>query len=160
MDDHLSGPAVASRLKRLPGSATGRRRAQAPMLPYQSCTRWGLQSGQVAMPLVSSYLAFPPLRPSCIAAERVAVYLCCTFLGVASTGSYPAPCPMELGLSSRAQSACDRPATLQPGISIPRTAENVKQSFPSLSYLLPPNHAIFSISSCSWNMILFSSLDI
>ena len=29
-----------------------------------------------------------------------AVYFCCTFLGVASTGCYPAPCPMELGLSS------------------------------------------------------------
>ena len=31
---------------------------------------------------------------------RGAVSLCCTFLGVASTGSYPAPCPMEPGLSS------------------------------------------------------------
>jgi len=30
----------------------------------------------------------------------VAVYLCCTFLRVAPTGYYPAPCPMELGLSS------------------------------------------------------------
>ena len=29
-----------------------------------------------------------------------AVYFCCTFLGVASTGRYPAPCPVELGLSS------------------------------------------------------------
>ena len=67
------------------------------MLPYQSCTGWGLQSGQVAKPLVSSYLAFPPLRP---ANAGFAVYLCCTFLGVASTGCYPAPCPMELGLSS------------------------------------------------------------
>ena len=28
LDDHLSGPAVASRLKRLPGSATGRRRSE------------------------------------------------------------------------------------------------------------------------------------
>ncbi|SHE82478.1 hypothetical protein SAMN02745195_01217 [Thermoanaerobacter uzonensis DSM 18761] len=32
--------------------------------------------------------------------ECQAVYLCCTFLGVASTGCYPAPCPVELGLSS------------------------------------------------------------
>ena len=30
LDDHLSGPAVASRLKRLPGSATGRRRNEGP----------------------------------------------------------------------------------------------------------------------------------
>jgi len=49
---------------------------------------------QVAMPLVSSYLTFPPLR------QNDAVYFCCTFLEVAFTGSYPAPCPMEPGLSS------------------------------------------------------------
>jgi len=42
---------------------------------------------QVTMPLVSSYLTFPPL-PS-----KRAVYLCCTFLKVAFTGSYPAPLP-------------------------------------------------------------------
>jgi|GEM_PF-1467136 len=49
-----------------------------------SCSRWGLQSRKVASALVSSYLAFPslPFR---------AVYFCCTFLGVASTGDYPAP---------------------------------------------------------------------
>ena len=29
-----------------------------------------------------------------------AVYLCCTILGVTSTGYYPAPCSMEPGLSS------------------------------------------------------------
>jgi len=32
----------------------------------------------------------------------MAVYLCCTSLRVASTGYYPAPCPMEPGLSSYA----------------------------------------------------------
>ena len=30
----------------------------------------------------------------------LAVYFCCTSLGVASTGCYPAPCPMKPGLSS------------------------------------------------------------
>ncbi len=30
------------------------------MLPYQSCTRWGLHGRPVARPPVSSYLAFPP----------------------------------------------------------------------------------------------------
>jgi hypothetical protein len=30
----------------------------------------------------------------------MAVYFCCTSLGVASTGRYPAPCPMKPGLSS------------------------------------------------------------
>ena len=31
------------------------------MLPFQSCTGWGLHGGQVARPPVSSYLAFPSL---------------------------------------------------------------------------------------------------
>ena len=31
-----------------------------------------------------------------------AVYFCCTGLGVASTGCYPAPCPVKPGLSSPA----------------------------------------------------------
>jgi len=60
LDDHLSRPKVAIRLKRL-----SRERDGPPlMLSYQSCTRWGLHSGRVARPLVSSYLTFPPLRPS------------------------------------------------------------------------------------------------
>ena len=32
--------------------------------------------------------------------KAVAVYFCCTSLGVASTGRYPAPCPAKPGLSS------------------------------------------------------------
>ena len=42
---------------------------------------------------------------------RLAVYFCCTFLRVASTGYYPAPCSMELGLSSSTTfryCTCDR----------------------------------------------------
>ena len=34
--------------------------------------------------------------------KSLAVYFCCTSLGVASTGRYPAPCPMKPGLSSPA----------------------------------------------------------
>ncbi len=57
LDDHLSRPEVA-----FSAPAITRGRDGPPHMPsYQSCTRWGLQSGQVAMPLVSSYLAFPPL---------------------------------------------------------------------------------------------------
>ena len=33
---------------------------------------------------------------------QTAVYFCCTSLGVASTGRYPASCPMKPGLSSPA----------------------------------------------------------
>ena len=32
--------------------------------------------------------------------RKLAVYFCCTILRVASTGRYPASCPMKLGLSS------------------------------------------------------------
>ena len=44
---------------------------------------------------VVSYTAFPPL-PGII----LAVYFCCTGLGVTSTGRYPASCPVKPGLSS------------------------------------------------------------
>ena len=48
--------------------------------------------------LVSSYLTFSPLPPP----ERRRYIFCGTFLGVTPTGRYPAPCPVELGLSSNA----------------------------------------------------------
>ena len=51
---------------------------------------------------VVSYTAFPPL-PS-----KMAVYFCCTSLGVTSTGRYPASCPAKPGLSSPGQKT-DRP---------------------------------------------------
>lgn len=92
--------------------------------PIRSCSRWGLPSQPVAWPLVSSYLTFPPLpEQSSVVGSRSsqnilnikirlltsddrrpfpAVCFCGTFLGVAPTGYYPAPCPMELGLSSGA----------------------------------------------------------
>ena len=51
-----------------------------------------------ALPVTSqavvSYTAFPPLP------HDAAVYFCCTFLGVTSTGRYPASCPAKPGLSS------------------------------------------------------------
>ena len=46
---------------------------------------------------VVSYSAFPPLP-----LKTVAVYFCCTGLGVTSTGRYPASCPVKPGLSSPA----------------------------------------------------------
>ena len=44
---------------------------------------------------VVSYTALPTLP-----GHVPAVYFCCTFLGVASTGRYPASCPVKPGLSS------------------------------------------------------------
>ena len=59
----------------------------------------------------------PPFHPY---RKIAAVYFCCTFLKVAFTGSYPAPCPVELGLSSltlscpRDRSACSKCIILYP----------------------------------------------
>ncbi len=49
---------------------------------------------------VGSYPAFPPLL------AKPAVYFCCTFLRVASTGISPASCPVKLGLSSSTINRC------------------------------------------------------
>ena len=40
--------------------------------------------------------------PSTLTISDMAVYFCCTILGVASTGRYPASCPVKPGLSSPA----------------------------------------------------------
>ena len=67
------------------------------------CSLFGLASDGVYMATVVtnntvvSYTAFPPLP------LKVAVYFCCTILGVTSTGRYPASCPMKPGLSSPAR---------------------------------------------------------
>jgi hypothetical protein len=61
----------------------------------------------VAGGTVSSYLAFSPLPPS-----RRRCIFCGTFLGVTPTGRYPAPCPMEPGLSSCALRAAITPSPL------------------------------------------------
>lgn len=133
-DGHLSRRAVASALKRFPRGVTGRHK----MPLYQPCTRWGLHSGQVTKPLVSSYLTFPPLRPACCG---VAVSLCCTFLEVAFTGSYPAPCPMELGLSSDAFA----PATIW--------LTRKFYSFPSRTYKMRPQFSHSTNSFCSLSLL-------
>ena len=49
----------------------------------------------VTIEAVVSYTAFPPLPYM-----HMAVYFCCTGLGVTSTGRYPASCPVKPGLSS------------------------------------------------------------
>lgn len=77
----------------LPKSTTGRRNAFYSVLLRMGFT-WSLA---VTNKAVSSYFTFPPLPQS---AQDVAVYFCCTFLRVASTGRYPASCPMKPGLSS------------------------------------------------------------
>ncbi len=57
---------------------------------------------RVTTKTVVSYTAFPPLRAADTGSAAFAVYLCCTGLGVTSTGRYPASCPVKPGLSSSA----------------------------------------------------------
>ena len=70
--------------------------------PRQSFVSVLLRMGfTCALPVTSeavvSYTAFPPLPW-----QAMAVYFCCTGLGVTSTGRYPASCPVKPGLSSPA----------------------------------------------------------
>ena len=77
----------------LPESTTGRRIAFCSVLLRMefTCAR------PVTRTAVVSYTAFPPLPW-----QAMAVYFCCTGLGVTSTGRYPASCPVKPGLSSPA----------------------------------------------------------
>ena len=79
--------------------------------PIRSCSRWGLPSpsslsrkdpasaGPTGHPAAGALL---PHRFTLTPTRIGAVCLCGTFRRVAAPGSYPAPCPMELGLSSPA----------------------------------------------------------
>jgi hypothetical protein len=63
----------------------------------------------VTVSAVGSYPTVSPLR----APKRPRSVFCCTVLEVTLTGRYPAPCPVELGLSSRLSAGdhlffCDR----------------------------------------------------
>jgi len=74
----------------LPESTTGSRIAF-----YSTLLRMGFTCAPpVTRRAVGSYPAIPPLP------AEPAVYFCCTVLRVASTGCYPASCPVKPGLSS------------------------------------------------------------
>ncbi len=107
--DHLSSPSVTGRVKR-PTQGTSRA-SQSPSI--RSCSRWGLPSRLVTQPLVSSYLTISPLPALAskhsynytlhllsLNNQPQAVCFCGTFHRVTPPGSYPASCPVELGLSS------------------------------------------------------------
>ena len=84
----------------LPGSSPGKVNASCLVLLQMEFTC----ALSVTTQAVVSYTAISPL-------PRGAVYFCCTGLGVASTGRYPASCPMKPGLSSSAMAAAiTRPA--------------------------------------------------
>jgi len=73
--------------------------------PIRSCSRWGLPSQPVSRLLVRSYrtVASLPVHSLC-RTQRFAIgglHFCGTIPRIAPAGRYPAPCPVELGLSSR-----------------------------------------------------------
>ena len=68
------------------------------------CFEWGLH-GQLCHHNRGGLL-HTPFHPY----HKVAVLFCCTFLGVTSTGRYPAPCSVKPGLSS-AEAAISHPTS-------------------------------------------------
>ena len=77
------------------GAATAGRVSLLRRLP---CSRRGLHVPQPSP--AARWALTPPFHPS-HNFTIVEVYFCCTVLEVALTGGYPAPCPVEPGLSSR-----------------------------------------------------------
>ena len=93
---HLSRRVVADALQRYSRHMPNEQpmRHMPNLAPDGVCT-----ARPVTEASVSSYLPFPSLQ------DKPAVCFCCTFLGVASTGRYPASCSAVLGLSSRRKAA-------------------------------------------------------
>jgi hypothetical protein len=123
-DDHSSRVSVTGHLKQptrgleraaLSCPTTARRplRGFAPGGVYLATTVTGRAVG--------SYPAVSPLPPTRVAGRRSA--LCCTIRRIAPPGRYPAPCPMELGLSSRQW--CTASGHHQPAIVWPSAASHV-----------------------------------
>ena len=99
LNGHLSRPAVTDRLKRPTRKHDGQ--------PYHFL--FGLASNGVYMCPPCYQRGGSLLHcPSTLTVSEelvlltLAVYFCCTFLGVTSTGRYPASCPVKPGLSSPA----------------------------------------------------------
>ena len=86
-DDHLSRPAVASRLQRPTyRAATGRRLLH----PFWSCSGWGLHERYVTISLCE---LLPHNFNLTTALPVSAVCFCCTFPIVTYAGRYPASMP-------------------------------------------------------------------
>src|SRR5439155_14372651 len=103
--DHPSGDRVAAVLVQ----PTREHRAGHP-LPAWPCSGWGLPSRPVTRPLVSSYLTVSPLpAPRRRAVCGVGGLFLWHFPRVTPPGRYPAPCPVESGLSSTQAWPAPRP---------------------------------------------------
>ena len=76
-----------------------------PYASFWSCFEWGLHMPH-KLPCTRWSLK-PPFHPY---QHMLAVYFCCTILGVTSTGRYPASCPVKPGLSSLRRESLVTPA--------------------------------------------------
>ena len=74
--------------------------------PIRSCSGWGLPGRSCCQKRRCALTA--PFHLDLVETKQST--FCCTFLRVTSTGRYPASCPIEPGLSSRAEA----PAILKP----------------------------------------------
>ena len=94
---------------------------------------------------VVSYTALPPLpapgKPETEETcgffpliQREAVYFCCTFLRVASTGRYPASCPVKPGLSSPAVFRHLQPRSFVLLILLHGKRRRISATFPTIHY--------------------------
>ena len=91
-----------------------RKSGQLCVPPIWSCSRWGLPSRLVAQTLVRSYRTVSPLPWLPLTWNAGRFDFCGTFLKVTFSGCYPAPCPVELGLSSDGEiAACDHSGYLR-----------------------------------------------
>ncbi len=102
-DGHSSRPVVAGGLQRLPGSSGGGAPDPEGSLPLRLAPGGVYHAIPVTEDPVRSYRTLSPLPDGTEALDRRFAF-CGTFLRVTPTGRYPAPCPLELGLSSRALS--------------------------------------------------------
>ena len=117
------GPVVAIHLgRRLPDGSSGLpgvERAGRPP-PARPCSGWGLPSHPGHPGCWCALTA--PFHPYLCGRRRPRhrrSALCCTFLRVAPTGCYPAPCPVESGRSSDGSPSASGPVRGHPADSPP-----------------------------------------
>jgi hypothetical protein len=125
--NHFSGTALAGRLVRPTRDSSGAGDSSSSMRP---CSRWGLPCGPCCQR--PGALLPHPFTLACAGPGRRGhrrSALCGTFRRLATPGRYPAPCPVELGLSSsRPDESGDRRFPLAPTSSIRHDARRVPMS--------------------------------
>ena len=129
------------------------------MLPFQSCSEWGLHG-------IPRYRGIGGLLPrlsilTALPCGNTAVYFCCTFLEVAFTGCYPAPCPAAPGPPPRSPpcSAGARAGGARgPGGArhpVLRSSDFPRGQMPARSLVLLNNSIIMQTQCCVKNKMSF-----